>query len=364
MPTGTVETTKTTGTAATTTADGPRRQARYLHRPVADIALAFAWVPFVLGARVLEQRGEISTLGLFISGVFLLSFAHQPLTIALVYGDPAQFRLRRAIFTWSPIVFVVAIVAGYSIGFVLVAVVGALWNAEHTLMQRYGVTRIYGRMAGQDDGVLEKVMLFSWLIAATLWVTADASTPDRARVLPLGQNNQVAIDVLGQLRPYALALLVPTAIVAVVVAVLWVRGESRRPGLNPMKWVYLASTLVLFGIIMVDPVAGIMGYVGAHAVEYFVIVYQSMGKRYASAELDQGAPLGRAVRARPGRLGFMAGYVAVVIGIVTALERLGNPMAYAIVFFTLGGLHVFYDGFIWKLRRPVVARSLSIPDAA
>ncbi len=31
------------------------------------------------------------------------------------------------------------------------------------------------------------------------------------------------------------------------------------------------------------------------------------------------------------------------------------------VFFTLGGLHVFYDGFIWKLRRPAVAQSLAIP---
>ena len=39
-----------------------------------------------------------------------------------------------------------------------------LWNAEHTLMQRYGVMRIYGRKAGDDHGRLEKPMLIVWLV--------------------------------------------------------------------------------------------------------------------------------------------------------------------------------------------------------
>ena len=30
----------------------------------------------------------------------------------------------------------------------------------------------------------------------------------------------------------------------------------------------------------------------------------------------------------------------------------------------LGGLHVFYDGFIWKLRRPAVAAPLGVPAVA
>jgi len=103
-----------------------------------------------------------------------------------------------------------------------------------------------------------------------------------------------------------------------------------------------------------------MGYVGAHAVEYFVIVHQSLGRRYADPALDGGAPLGRVVRARPGRVGFLGVYVAIVVAVVYGLEHLGSPLAYTVVFFTLGGMHVFYDGFIWKLRRPVVAHSLAI----
>lgn len=348
-----------------------RIAARAMHHPVVDVAVALAWVPFAAAAWWLSAAdstpatpGQTTALAAFITGVFLLSFAHQPLTLALVYGDPAQFRLRRAVFVISPFVFVAAIIAGYAISFVIVAVVGALWNAEHTLMQRYGLTRVYGRMAGQDDGRIEKVLLFSWLIVAALWVMADPATPDRARALPLGENNTVAIDALGNLRSVALALLVPAAVVSVVAAVLWVRAEVRRPQLNPLKWLYLGSTLVLFVVIIVNPIVGIMGYVGAHAVEYFVTVHQSLGRRYASAEQDGGAWLGRAVRARTGRWGFLGIYIALILAIVMLLERAGSPLAYAVVFFTLGGLHVFYDGFIWKLRRPAVAHSLAITSVA
>ena len=37
------------------------------------------------------------------------------------------------------------ITIGINVSLGLVAVIAGLWNAEHTLMQRYGVQRIYGR---------------------------------------------------------------------------------------------------------------------------------------------------------------------------------------------------------------------------
>jgi hypothetical protein len=347
--------------ASTTDDLAPRVRARFMHRPALDVALALAWVPFAVAAIALERGGDGDGLAAFVSGVFLLSFAHQPLTVALVYGDPAQFRLKPAIFTWAPVVFVLAIAAGYYVSFVLVAVVGALWNAEHTLMQRYGVTRIYGRMAGQDDGRLEKAMLCSWLAFALVWVTADPATPAKAAAVSFGQNNKLAIDVLVQFQPAAALLVVPVTLVALVLAALWIREERSRPQLNPVKWVYLGATAFLFGLMLIDPVAGIMAYVGAHAVEYFVIVHQSLGRRYGTAVEGEHSLLGRAVRARTGRIGFLAAYVSIVIVIVYGLARMGSPLAYLIVFFTLGGMHVFYDGFIWKLRRPAVAQSLAIP---
>jgi hypothetical protein len=105
-------------------------------------------VPFSLAALLLEvDRGA---LNLLIAGVLLLSFLHQPLTVALVYGDPAEFRLHRRLFVWAPVVVVAAIVVGRAVSPVLVAAVAGLWNAEHTLLQRYGLTRIYGRKVGDE----------------------------------------------------------------------------------------------------------------------------------------------------------------------------------------------------------------------
>ena len=120
------------------------------------------------------------------------------------------------------------------------------------------------------------------------------------------------------------------------------------------KRFYTASTAALFVTILVNPVAGFLGYVGAHAIEYFIIVHRSAGPKYANADADGGAPLGYAMR-RLGRTGFFAAYIGIVLGVLSVLERYGSPTSYTVVILTLGGMHVLYDGFIWK--RPAADRS-------
>jgi hypothetical protein len=112
---------------------------------------------------------------------------------------------------------------------------------------------------------------------------------------------------------------------------------------------------------LVDPVSGFIAYVGAHAIEYFVIVNHSLGSRYVDGS---GGPLGATVRSSHGRTKFFAGYAAAIVLLIVMLERTGNPDAYGFAVLFLGGLHVFYDGFIWKLRRPAVARGLVQPIPA
>lgn len=357
------------GEQATPQAAGPTTGTRtvptawcWVHGPWLDAAVALCWIPFVLVTRVVLGT---PALAVFVTGVFLLSFAHQPLTVALVYGDPEQFRLRRTLFVVSPFVLAAAVYVGFSVNLVLLAVVGGLWNAEHTLMQRYGITRIYGRKVGEQDGRLEKVLLFSWLTLALLWVAADNRTPERLTTIDLGANNARAVESLVLLRDVAGLLVVPVAVLAAVCMIAWTGREVRnRRRANRAKWLYVGSTAALFAWILVDPVAGIMGYVGAHALEYFVIVHQSMGRRYGDPATGGRSLLARAVRAPTGRVGFFAVYLGAVVALVALLQRFGSPLAYTVVFFTLGGLHIFYDGFIWKLRRPHVARSLALPGAA
>jgi hypothetical protein len=344
--------------------DRRRYEAHYVHGPVRDLLLAFAWLPFVIGIRYLAQANLIDALALAIAATFLLSFAHQPLTVALVYGDKENFRLRRAIFTWSPLIFVLATIVTFNINFTLLAIVGGLWNAQHTLMQRYGITRIYGRKVGQDDGLVEKLVLWSWLILALVWAAANPDTPAQLGRVDFGSTNEEALYFMTSLAPVAQVLLWPVLAATFTLMGTWLVREVRRGVVNPVKWLYFGATALLFGVMLVDPLAGIMGYIGAHSLEYFVIVHQSMGKRYTSAEDDGGALLGRVVRAPTGRLGFMAVYALLVFALVTAVSLYGSLLLYFVVFFTLGGMHVFYDAFIWKLRRPAVARSLAVPVSA
>ena len=334
----------------------PRARPAWIRGPYVDVANALAWVPFVLAAHFVE--GDRAALNLLIAGVLLLSFVHQPLTVALVYGDPQEYRLHRRLFTWAPLVLVAAIVIGQAVSLMLVAAVAGLWNAEHTLLQRYGLTRIYGRKVGDDHGGLERWMLQSWLLVVLAWVAVDARTPGFLARLNLGANNAGSVQALTSLRPLALVLLPPLAVTAGVLVVCWLRAEHRRGrAANPAKHLYLASTAVLFVLTLVDPIAGLAGYVAAHSIEYFMVVHGVLGKKYRTGV--DGGLLGRAVRARTGAAGFLAGYVVVIAAVLFASQA-GTPSVVTVVFLTLGGMHLLYDGFIWKLRRAAVASSLNV----
>jgi hypothetical protein len=313
-------------------------------------------VPFVVVARSVSGDGD--ALAAVLGATFLLSFLHQPLTLPLVYGDRDQLAARRRLFIWSPLVFIVAIVAGLWVSLTVVAVIAGLWNAEHTLMQRYGLIRIYGRKAGQSDGGLEKAMLVSWLVLALAWVAVDSRTPARVDALPLGQTNADGLHVLADLRPWAVLLLVPTVVAVVGLLLAWGRAERGRWRLgdaNPAKLVYVGATLVLFGWILVDPVSGFVGYVGAHAIEYFAIVHRTLGSRFADGS---GGALGRTLRRPGGRRRFFGVYLAAFTALLVVEHAFGGPGVYTFTVLLLGGLHVLYDGVIWKLRRPSVARGL------
>ncbi len=318
------------------------------------MALAFCWVPFALAAHGLEHApGPLTAL---VAAVFLLSFAHQPLTLGLVYGDPVQFAARRRLYLVAPIVFAAAILLGQAVSLTLVAIVAGLWNAEHTLMQRYGLTRIYGRKAGDDQGRLEKPMLIAWLAAAMVWTAAFVDIPAQVRRIRLGGTNERGVELLHRLSTGARWLVGPAIVVAAVLTIRWWRAErALGERANPAKHLYVLATGALIATIIVDPIAGLVAYVGAHALEYFVIVHRSLRGRV------DDAPVARATASPAGRAKVYAAYfAAVAILLAFTYPRLGGH-GYGFVVLFFGALHILYDGFVWKLRRPNVAASLGVP---
>ncbi len=330
----------------------------WMHNRQVDTMVAWLWVPFSVAAAVAYPSG--GALAAVVGLTLLISLVHQPLTLGLIYGDPAQFAVAKRVFTIFPFVLMGAVIAGRMISLSLVAVIAGLWNAEHTLMQRYGITRIYGRKAGEGTKAAERPMLISWLVFVLAFAAADARTPKLLNKVDLGATNEEGIRILQSLRPWAVGGACIAAIAVVGYTLRWWRAERERGvrGLTPKRR-YLLATAVLFVVMLINPIVGLIGYVGAHAVEYFVIVHGALGRRYVGPVAESGGIVGRAVRSPLRATGCVIAYVIIVgVALVTVQFRLEADLA-NVILLTVGGMHVFFDGFIWKLRRPVVARSVA-----
>ena len=112
--------------------------------------------------------------------------------------------------------------AAQHISLTALALVAGVWNAEHTLMQRYGIMRIHGRKAGQHDARLDKALLFSWLALAFVWIAADGRTPGHIEQTGLRGKNRRGLDILADLQPVARVMLPLAATIAAVLTVRWV----------------------------------------------------------------------------------------------------------------------------------------------
>lgn len=326
----------------------------WISRPSTDVAVAWSWLPVAALSHWLQR--DMKQASALLGVAFFVSFVHQPLTLGLVYGDRAVVASRRRMYRYTPIVALAAVLIGVRVSATGVALIAGLWNAQHTLMQRYGLTRIYGRKAGDSQGRIEKALYMVWLALAAIIVAGDDRISKIVKKVDLGRTNRQGLDILLRVRGVAHLIAIPLAIAAVVLTVRWWRGErALGERANRAKWVYVASTAALLVTIVVDPLAGFTAYVATHAFEYFVIVNRSLMNRPREESVIAAATAGRA-----RRLGAITLYCAVTAGYSLLCLTQEWYDLYAVSVLTLGALHIFYDGFIWKLRRPQVAASLGL----
>jgi hypothetical protein len=318
------------------------RPTGWLRSPLHDLTMALLWLPFVAAARMVTDDQE--TLRWLVSATLLFSFAHQPLTLWLVYGDSAQRAAHRRLALWGPVAAVAVVGAGTSLRPDVVALVAGVWNVAHTLRQRYGVSRLYGRLAGFDCSG-DNRLLWSWLALATVVALTGTDLVDAARRAGLGRRNTTAVDVLASADAAGAALLLASLSVAVWVTVAWLRDERRRTTHSLPRVAYLASTAVLFVVLAVDPVAGFVGYVGAHAAEYFLVVRWRIQR--AGQQTRRGDGVGALVR-RVGSNGTIALYAVLVAALIAGLAGLGASHAALALTLTLGALHLAFDSVIWR----------------
>lgn len=328
----------------------------WMHGPVLDTLLGWCFLPIAVVVHFFEPH--LTQVQALVGVIFLISFSHQPLTLALVYGDPLQRAAHRRMYMWTPLVVVALITIGINVSLGLVAVMAGLWNAEHTLMQRYGVQRIYGRKVGDDNGRYEKVMFITWLVTAILYIGAFVDIDELVLKMGLDRTNARGLHFLDHVHSLAAGLFWVGAAISVALGVRWWRHERPWFGRSPAKHMYTAGTLAMVVAVMVDPIAGVAGYVAAHAIEYFAVVHSSLRTR------RDDAPVARATSTPWRRVGIYALYFGFIAAIVVVAGSIADGAAYAYAILFFGALHIFYDGFVWKLRRPNVAASLGIAAAA
>ena len=141
-------------------------------------------------------------------------------------------------------------------------------------------------------------MLFSWLTFALVWAAADRRTSALLNRVDLGATNESSVRFLQRFQPVARWMLVPATLFVAVSALRWLAVERRQSMRSGPKHLYLALTLGLFVVMLVNPIVGIVGYVGAHAVEYLVIVHGALASRYSGRRVapQPGGAVGRLVR--------------------------------------------------------------------
>jgi hypothetical protein len=186
-------------------------------------------------------------------------------------------------------------------------------------------------------------------------------TSDAIDELGLGSINRRSAQVLVDLRPAAGVMLAAAALYACTATALWLRREATRGfDANPAVYLYLGATAALFAVAIVNPIAGFVGWVGAHAVEYFVIVVTNLDTRYRRAVTSPHAVLARAIRSPLRAGGVVATFTLVTLVILRSMREWAPGRTYIVAFFLVGAMHIWYDGFIWKLRKPEVAESFAI----
>ena len=201
-------------------------------------------------------------------------------------------------------------------------------------------------------------MLIVWLVAALAFMAAFVDLDRMVRRIGFGGTNQRAVRYLVPFHGVATIVFGVAAVVGGALALQWWRAErALGTAASRPKHLYALGTLGLVVMVMVDPIAGIAGYVAAHAIEYFAVVHRSLRTR------RDDSPVATATRNVRRRAVTYVVYFALIAAIIAGTWSVWEGRLYAFAVLFLGALHILYDGFVWKLRRPAVAASLSIPTA-
>lgn len=301
-----------------------------------DVFLGWSWLPFYAATAFFATRGTHTgnaSVVAMVGVAFTISVLHQPLTLLVVYGERASFADRRGLFVWLPLIAIAVVGMAIVAKLWFVVPLGAAWQLFHTQQQRYGVLRRYDP---QGSARMDRLITYVPFAAALLAVALQDVTRAQLRLVghKLGGNNFRAISgALDALDGWQAAL-PPVASIVAITVIAYAAHDARTP-FSWSKWSYLASGFVLLAGLVINPVAGFVAYLVAHALEYVTVVHRRMAVRMHAPMLALAA---------------LCVFVAIFALLHTQVLRALPSRLYVVVSSAIGVMHFFYDGLIWKRR--------------
>jgi hypothetical protein len=344
---------------------------KWLYSVRPDMVIAWSWVPIyaVMAFLTAQDSRAVDRQAIVLMGwVFLVSLLHQPLTLLLVYGDKAQFTLHRRLFIWTPLIAFPLLAAVLLMRLWILVPVAAAWQIYHTQQQRYGLLRIYGRKSGYGTPILDRLIAYIPLGSV---IAAVAFLPSVSEQLPrfahgLGGDYSKEVRILIEARPLLIWILLPLIVATGVVLLRYGQQEAAafRSGIaNPAKWNYLVSSFALLLGLVLNPLAGVVSYAAAHAIEYVVVVHRTLISRYGKG-VPARSPLATLAGNSLRRAALLVGFFGIFAIVDLQMHGVLPRRTYLTIVYAIGLMHFLYDGFIWKSRKPVVAAAFGVGPAA
>ncbi len=323
--------------AAVTHRNTPAASGGWLINPWCDLLFLanVAW-PLVL---LVELTGGLDAhAGVQFWQIYFVTTPHRWITLALVFLDGDRFRQRSGVYLGiAAIVIAFCLTVRVSTGtLTCLLTIDYVWNAWHFAAQHHGIFRIYGRLAEPERtaGLLtEKVAMRAFLVyvavrvAGWSWAlpTLDAWLARADWCVLLVPAWLIARELRHLSRVNLGRLAYVTSVSGVYVGMLGA-VHFRRPELLLM----LATASALF-----------------HATEYLAIVTWTVRRKHGGGNDSRGV-----LRIFAPRWGLTLAVFMTVLGLGGWMIRLHLLEFWLLLNVIVAYLHYWYDGMIWKVRRP------------
>jgi hypothetical protein len=253
-----------------------------------------------------------------------------------------------------------------------VGVFAAAWNVWHTLMQKFGILRVYAAKSQaaverRTPAWVDRLLVFSWFPLLALYLGPAQREEIGKHYKSVTQFLVPVIDVLAAVQP----VLLPPAVLLVLFALVAFVHYERRSGVVSVPRISMAVALFALNscFFFVAPLKVYIAYGFSHALEYMVFVWAFLRRRYQGPLPHR--PLLQRVLQHPvlayGAFMLAIGGAFFVIeygdnfqwhkgGIRLFDVKLSSWLFSFAIWHSM--VHFYFDGFLWKMRAPAVRASL------